>query len=104
MGRFYVLGYEIAAFGLLLGLHWYFSTLAHRKLLETALDTVSERISELDMSLGEAIELVQNNVGEGQNPLVGVLSQVLMNNLTPEPIKAKVLQGEDGKFVSKKEQ
>ena len=56
------------------------------------------------MSLGEAIELVQNNVGEGQNPLVGVLSQVLMNNLAPEPIKAKVLQGEDGKFVSKKEQ
>jgi hypothetical protein len=99
-----VLGYEIAAFGLLLGFHWYFSTLAHRKLLETALNTVSERIAELDMSLGEAIELVQNNVGEGQNPLVGMLSQVLMNNLTPDPIKAKVIQGDDGKFLSKKEQ
>ena len=96
-----MLGYEIAAFGLLLGFHWYFSILAHRKLLENALDTVSERISELDMSLGEAIELVQNNVGDGQNPLVGVLSQLLMNNLAPEPIKAKVLQGEDGKFVKK---
>lgn len=96
-----MLGYEIAAFGLLLGLHWYFSTLAHRKLLQSALNEVTERIQDLDMTLGEAIEMVLSKTTEGQNPLVGVLSQVLMQNLQPEPIKAKVLQGEDGKFLKK---
>jgi len=40
---------------------------------------------------------------EGQNPLVGVLSQVLMDNLSAPKIEAKVLQGEDGKFVKKNE-
>tara|TARA_R100001224_G_scaffold108716_1_gene85365 strand:- start:465 stop:629 length:165 start_codon:yes stop_codon:yes gene_type:complete len=53
------------------------------------------------MTLGEAIEMVLSKTTEGQNPLVGVLSQVLMQNLQPEPIKAKVLQGEDGKFLKK---
>ena len=101
MGRCYVLGVEIAAIGLLLGLHWYLSTLAHRKLLENALSIVSDRIEELDMSLGEAIELVSSKTVEGQNPLIGVLSQVLMQNLDQGPIKAKVLQGEDGKFLKK---
>ena len=96
-----MLGVEIAAIGLLLGLHWYLSTLAHRKLLENALSMVSDRIEELDMSLGEAIELVSSKTVEGQNPLIGVLSQVLMQNLDQGPIKAKVLQGEDGKFLKK---
>ena len=96
-----MLGYEIAAFGLLLGFHWYLSTLAHRKLLQSALNEVTERIQDLDMTLGEAIEMVLSKTTEGQNPLVGVLSQVLMQNLQPEPIKAKVLQGEDGKFLKK---
>ena len=103
LGRCYVLGYEIAAFGLLLGLHWYLSTLAHRKLLETALFEVSERIAELDMSLGEAVEMVTSRSPEGQNPLVGVLSQYLAQSLQPGPIQAKVLQGDDGKFVKKTE-
>jgi len=96
-----VLGVEIGAIGLLLGFHWYLSTLAHRKLLENALSMVSDRIEELDMSLGEAIELVSSKTVEGQNPLLGVLSQVLMQNLDQGPIKAKVLQGEDGKFLKK---
>jgi len=96
-----VLGVEIAVIGLLLGFHWYLSTLAHRKLLENALNMVSDRIEDLDMSLGEAIELVSSKTVEGQNPLIGVLSQVLMQNLDQGPIKAKVLQGEDGKFVKK---
>lgn len=96
-----MLGYEIAAFGLLLGFHWYLSTLAHRKLLQSALNEVTERIQDLDMTLGEAIEMVLSKTTEGQNPLVGVLSQVLMQNLQPEPIEAKVLQGEDGKFLKK---
>ena len=96
-----MLGVEIAVIGLLLGFHWYLSTLAHRKLLENALNMVSDRIEDLDMSLGEAIELVSSKTVEGQNPLIGVLSQVLMQNLDQGPIKAKVLQGEDGKFVKK---
>tara|TARA_Y100000593_G_scaffold93878_1_gene190398 strand:- start:1763 stop:2056 length:294 start_codon:yes stop_codon:yes gene_type:complete len=96
-----VLGYEIAAFSLLLGLHWYLGTLAHRKLLQTALVQVSERISELDLSLGEAVELVQSRSPEGQNPLVGVLSQYLAQNLQANPIQAKVLKGDDGKFLKK---
>lgn len=96
-----MLGYEITVFGLLLGLHWYLSTLAHRKLLQSALNEVTERIQDLDLTLGEAIEMVLSKSTEGQNPLVGVLSQVLMQNLQPEPIKAKVLQGEDGKFLKK---
>jgi len=98
-----VLGVEIAVIGLLLGFHWWFSTLAHRKLLETALIQVSERIAELDMSLGEAVEMVSSRSPEGQNPLVGVLSQYLAQSLQPGPIQAKVLQGEDGKFVKKTE-
>ena len=96
-----MLGVEIAAIGLLLGFHWWLSTLAHRKLLETALIQVSERISDLDFSLGEAVEMVQSRTGEGQNPLVGVLSQYLSQSLQPDPIQAKVLQGEDGKFLKK---
>ena len=98
-----MLGLEIAAFGLLLGFHWYLSTLAHRRLLESALSQVTERISDLDLALGEAIEMVQSNGGDGQNPLIGVLSQVLMQNLQPPAIEAKVLQGKDGKFVKKNE-
>jgi hypothetical protein len=96
-----VQGYEIAVFGLLLGFHWWFSTLAHRKLLETALIQVSQRISDLDLSLGEAVEMVQSRTVDGQNPLVGVLSQYLAQSLQPQPIQAKVLQGDDGKFVKK---
>ena len=96
-----MLGVEIAVVGGMLALHWYISTLAHRKLLQNALSMVSDRIEELDMSLGEAVEMVQSRTGEGQNPLIGVLSQVLMQNLDQGPIKAKVLQGEDGKFVKK---
>ena len=96
-----MLGVEIAVIGLLLGFHWWLSTLAHRKLLETALIQVSERISDLDHSLGEAVEMVQSRTGEGQNPLVGVLSQYLAQSLQPSPIQAKVLQGEDGKFLKK---
>ena len=96
-----MLGLEIAVFAVLLGFHLYLSTLAHRKLLENAMMIVSDRIEELNMSLGEAIEMVQSNVGSGQNPLVGVLSQVLMQNLEQPSIKAKVLQGEDGKFLKK---
>ena len=99
MGRCYVLGVEIAVIGLLLGFHWWLSTLAHRKLLETALIEVSSRIQELDLSLGEAVEMVQSRTGEGQNPIVGVLSEYIAQSLRPEPIQAKVLQGEDGKFL-----
>jgi len=91
---------EIGVIGLLLGFHWYLSTLAQRKLLETALNEVSARITELDMSLGEAVEMVQAGSIEGQNPLVGVLTQYLSQNLGQQPIKAKVLQGEDGKFIA----
>jgi len=101
LGRCYVLGVEIAVIGLLLGFHWWLSTLAHRKLLETALIQVSERISDLDLSLGEAVEMVQSRTGEGQNPFVGVLSQYLAQSLQPEPIQAKIIQGEDGKFLKK---
>ena len=54
-----MLGVEIAVVGGMLALHWWFSTLAHRKLLETALIEVSSRIQELDLSLGEAVEMVQ---------------------------------------------
>ena len=96
-----MLGYEIAAIGLLLGFHWWLSTLAHRKLLETAMIEVSARIQELDLSLGEAVEMVQSQSIEGQNPIVGVFSQYLAQSLQPQPIQAKVLQGEDGKFVKK---
>lgn len=103
LGRRCVLGVEIAAVGGMLALHWYFSTLAQRKLIETALFEVSERITELDMSLGEAVELVQSRTGEGQNPLVGVLSQYLAQNLQAPTIQAKVLQGDDGKFISKEQ-
>jgi hypothetical protein len=55
------------------------------------------------MALGEAIEMVSSKATEGQNPLVGVLSQILMKNLEPPAIEAKVLQGDDGKFIKKKE-
>ena len=96
-----MLGLEIAVFAGLLGFHLYLSTLAHRKLLQNAMIIVSESIEELNMSLGEAIEMVQSNAASGQNPLVGVLSQVLMQNLEQPSIKAKVLQGEDGKFLKK---
>lgn len=98
-----MLGVEIAAIGLLLGLHWWFSILAHRKMLVDSIEIVSSRIQDLDEALGEAIEMVSSRSMEGQNPLVGVLSQVLMDNLSAPKIEAKVLQGEDGKFVKKNE-
>ena len=96
-----MLGLEIAVFAGLLGFHLYLSTLAHRKLLQTVMIEVSQRISDLDLSLGEAVEMVQSRTVEGQNPLVGVLSQYLAQSLQPEPIQAKVLQGDDGKFLKK---
>ena len=98
-----MLGLEIAAIGIMLGFHWYLLTLAHRKLLESALVQVSERISDLDLSLGEAVEMVTSRGADGQNPIVGVLSEYLAQSLRPEPIQAKVLQGDDGKFVKKTE-
>jgi hypothetical protein len=94
-----VLGIEIVAFGLLLGFHWYFSILAQRKLLQSAMSQVQETISQLDLSLGEAIEMVTSNASQGQNPLVGVLSQVLMQNLDPKKAEPKIIQGSDGKFL-----
>jgi len=102
-GRYHVLGVEIAAIGLLLGFHWWFSILAHRKMLIESIEAVSSRIQELDEALGEAIEMVSSRSMEGQNPLVGVLSQVLMDNLSAPKIEAKVIQGDDGKFVKKNE-
>lgn len=98
-----MLGIEIGLIGLLLGFHWLLSILAHRKLLENALSQVELAIQSLDMALGEAIEMVSSKATEGQNPLVGVLSQILMKNLEPPAIEAKVLQGDDGKFMKKKE-
>ena len=100
-GRYHVLGVEIAVIGLLLGLHWWFSILAHRKILVEAMEAVGSRIQELDEALGEAIEMVSSRSMEGQNPLVGVLSQVLMDNLSAPKIEAKVIQGDDGKFMKK---
>ena len=94
-----MLGIEIAVFALLLGFHWYISILAQRKLLESAMSQVTETISQLDLSLGEAIEMVTSNTTQGQNPLVGVLSQVLMQNLDPNKTEPKVIQGSDGKFL-----
>lgn len=96
-----MLGVEIAVIGMLLGLHWWFSILAHRKMLVQSIESVSSRIQELDQALGEAIEMVSSRSMEGQNPLVGVLSQVLMDNLSAPKIEAKVIQGDDGKFVKK---
>tara|TARA_Y100000004_G_scaffold182147_1_gene228543 strand:- start:2732 stop:3028 length:297 start_codon:yes stop_codon:yes gene_type:complete len=96
-----VLGIEIAAFAALLGLHWLLSILAHRKLLENALSQVSFAIENLDQALGEAIEMVSTRSTEGQNPLVGVLSQILMKNLEPPGSEMKVIQGSDGKFQKK---
>jgi hypothetical protein len=103
LGRFGVLGVEIAVIGLLLGFHWWFSILAHRRILVEAIEAVGSRIQDLDEALGEAIEMVSSRTMEGQNPLVGVLSQVLMDNLSAPKIEAKVIQGEDGKFVKKNE-
>ena len=96
-----MLGVEIAVIGLLLGFHWWFSILAHRKLLVESVEKVGNRIQDLDEALGEAIEMVSSRSMEGQNPLVGVLSQVLMDNLSAPKIEAKVIQGDDGKFVKK---
>ena len=103
LGRYHVLGVEIALIGLLLGFHWWFSILAHRKMLVESIEAVGSKIQNLDEALGEAIEMVSNSSMQGQNPLVGVLSQVLMENLTAPKIEAKVIQGEDGKFVKKNE-
>lgn len=98
-----MLGVEIAFIGLLLGFHWWFSILAHRKMLVQSIEAIGSRIQDLDEALGTAIEMVSERSMEGQNPLVGVLSQVLMDNLSAPKIEAKVLQGEDGKFVKKNE-
>ena len=101
--RYHVLGVEIAVIGLLLGFHWWFLILAHRRIVVEAIEAVGSRIQELDEALGEAIEMVSSRSMEGQNPLVGVLSQVLMDNLSAPKISAKVIQGDDGKFMKKTE-
>lgn len=103
MGRCYVLGVEIAAFAVLLGFHWLLSHLAHRKLLENALEQVVQAVQNLDLALGEALEMVNARSQEGQNPLIGVLSEVLLANFKQPTIEAKVLQGDDGKFKKKTE-
>ena len=88
----------------MLGISTAISVLAHRNFILQALNQIVGAVEDLNMALGEAIEMVQSRSVEGQNPLVGVLSEVLMQNLGANKPKTKVLQGQDGKFIKNEEE
>ena len=76
-------------------------------LTRTTTTRLIQELQNLDSNLAEAIQAVTTMGGEGQNPLVGILSQVLQKNLDnttyAEVIPAKDSQGKFTKTLEKLE-
>ena len=85
----------------LLGLSSAFSVWAHYKITQIAASTLAGKVEELNLALGEAIQMVQSGTQQMENPLVSLITTILQKE-ADKPIKASVVeQDELGKFVKK---
>ena len=74
---------------------------AHYKITQIAASTLAGKVEELNLALGEAIQMVQNRATQAENPLVSLVTTILQKE-ADKPIKASVVeQDESGKFVKK---
>lgn len=74
---------------------------AHYKITQIAASTLAGKVEELNLALGEAIQMVQNGATQAENPLMAIISKVLDQQIDA-PVSAKIVeQDESGKFVKK---
>lgn len=86
----------------MLGLSSAFSIWAHFKITQIGASAVSAKVEELNLALGEAIQLVQSGTQQMENPLVALLSKVIDQQIEKPGLSAKVVEkDESGKFVKK---
>lgn len=101
LGRFYVPSIEFWVILAMLGLSSLFSIYAQYRITQIAASSLASRVEELNLALGEAIQLVQSGTQAAENPLVSIISKVLEQQID-KPLSAKVVeQDESGKFVKK---
>ncbi len=101
LGRFHVPSIEFWAIIAMLGLSSLFSIYAQYRITQIAASSLAARVEELNLALGEAIQLVQTGTQAAENPLVAIISKVLDQQID-KPLSAKVVeQDEFGKFVKK---
>ena len=79
-----------------------FSTWAHYRITQIAASQLAARVEELNVALGEAIQIVGSGV-QTENPLIGIISKILEKQVDA-PVTAKVIeQDAQGRFVKKNE-
>ena len=92
---------EFWAIMAMLGLSSAFSIWAHYKITQIAASTLAGKVEELNLALGEAIQMVQSGTQQAENPLVSLITTILQKE-ADKPIKASVIeQDELGQFVKK---
>ena len=85
----------------MLGLSSAFSIWAHYKITQIAASTLASKVEELNLALGEAIQMVQSGTQQIENPLVSLVTTILQRE-ADKPIQASVVeQDRSGKFVKK---
>lgn len=88
----------------MLGLSSAFSIWAQFKITQIGASAVSAKVEELNLALGEAIQLVQSGSQQMENPLVAIITKVLDQQIDKPGLSAKVIeQDELGKFKKQTE-
>jgi len=92
---------EIVGLGVLIVASALISIYAQYRITQIGASAVSSRVEELNLALGEAIQLVQSGTQQMENPLVSLITTILEKEAN-KPIKANVVEQDDsGKFVKK---
>jgi hypothetical protein len=79
------------------------STWAHYKITQIAASSLASRVEELNLALGEAMQMVGTAAPQMENPLIGIISKILEKQ-AEAPVTAKVIeQDAQGRFVKKNE-
>jgi hypothetical protein len=85
-----------------IGVSMVISIWAHYKITQIASSQLAARVEELNVALGEAIQIVGSGV-QTENPLMGIISKILEKQVEA-PVTAKVIeQDAQGRFVKKNE-
>lgn len=99
--RFRVLALEIGLIISAIVVSSGFSIYAHFKMTQIATTQIAMKVEELNIALGEAIQMVQTGSEQMENPLLTIISKVLDKEIE-RPISARVVEkDESGKFVKK---
>ena len=92
---------EMIGLGVLIVASAFISIYAQYRITQIGASAVSSRVEELNLALGEAIQMVQSGTQQMENPLVAIISKVLDQQIDPG-VTAKVIEkDESGKFVKK---